>query len=159
MLAQKKNIIAVFLLFIYSIGFSIELVPHCHLDAHVNHASIDHEEKDNHGNHKHVSLENQDDDDIYHRNHLDDNILDFVVCLLSEIEHAESDFQHQIVLTDSNLNLNKTSQVKIIAILSSLYSIQTPEKKTKILPIDISTKLITEISSSPPLRGPPYFSC
>lgn len=155
-----KPIIAVFLLLTYSFAFAVELVPHCHIDNHVEYLGFE-KKGSHHGHHQHVNLENKDADDVLHENHLDDNLLDFVICLLRELEHPESDILHQhIIISElTNINSKTISKTKIIAVLASIFI----EPTVLITNDGINTPYLSEYQSlvfnSSPHRGPPTFSC
>ena len=152
-----KSIIALFLLLTYSFAFAVELVPH----SHINHVNMEKGEGHHHNNHQHVSTENKDADDVLHENHLDDNLLDFVICLLSKLEHPESDIfqQHLIVSELNNINPKSISKTKVIAILTAIFV----DSSVLITNDEIDTPYLNEYQSlvvkSSPNRGPPSFSC
>ena len=151
-------IIAVFLLLTYSFAFAVELVPHCHID---NHIDIEKEEGHHHGHHQHVSPENKDADDVLHKNHLDDSLLDFVICLLSELEHPESDILHQhlIISELTNFNSKAVSKNKIIAVLASIFIEPSVLMTNDKIDIPYLNEYQLLVVNSLPNRGPPTFSC
>lgn len=155
-----KPIIAVFLLLTYSFAFAVELVPHCHIDNHVEYLGF--EKKGNHhGHHQHVSPENKDADDVFHENHLDDNLLDFVICLLSELEHPESDILHQhlIIYESNNIDYKSISKTKIIAVLASIFIEPSVLMTNDKIDIPYLNEYQLLVVNSLPNRGPPTFSC
>ncbi|MCB9364322.1 MAG: hypothetical protein H6587_07130 [Flavobacteriales bacterium] len=153
-----KPIIALFLLLTYSFAFAVELVPHCHIDNHVEYFGF----KDG-KNHQHVSPENKDADDVVHKNHLDDSLLDFVICLLNELEHPESDIFHQHVVVSelNNVNSKALSKTKIIAFLSAVLIKPITVKTNKEFNSYFysSNNYQSILLESSPHRGPPVFSC
>lgn len=156
-----KPIIAVFLLLTYSLAFAVELIPHFHIDNHVEYISIVQEKSQNHTNHQYIKPENKEADDVLHENHLADSLLDFVISLLSELEHPESDIFHQhLVVSELNSVTTKVlSKTKIIAVLPAIFIEPiaiNPEKEFKNYSLRNYQSLI--IGSSPH-RGPPAFSC
>jgi len=156
-----KPIIAVFLLLTYSFAFAVELIPHCHFDNHINYTDVKNGETHQHSNHRHVEIENKDSDDVFHENHLDDSVLDFVICFLSEIEHHESDIFHQhLIVSQLNTdNYKSLSKTKIIAVLFAVFVEPSIVESHQ----EFNTAFIDEyqlsLIKSSPHRGPPSFSC
>ncbi|MCO6499091.1 MAG: hypothetical protein J5I47_01795 [Vicingus serpentipes] len=157
-----KPIIAVFLLLTYSFAFAVESIPHCHVDNHVEYLGFG-EEKNHHGNHNHVEIENKGADDVLHANHLDDSLLDFVICLLSELEHPESSIFQQHINTSNigNVDSRDVSEINMIAVLASIFirpvTIETNNEFAFAIPYLNRYKLL--IVESSPHRGPPAISC
>ena len=152
-----KISIAFFFLFIYSLAFAVELVPHYHNDSDNSILGI----TENFNGHTHIEVENRDSDDISHENHLDDNLLDFVICLLQKIEHSESDIFHQYYFSSEPTNIASIDffRTKLIAIP---FVEQIAEKQLTPKPdfkyVTIGNYLLPTVKASPH-RGPPVFSC
>lgn len=152
-----KSIIALFLLLTYSFAFAVELVPH----SHINHVNMEKGEGHHHNNHQHVSTENKDADDVLHENHLDDNLLDFVIFFFSELEHPELDIfhQHLIVSELNNINPKTISKTKVIAILAAIFVQPVIVTSYNEFDIPFLNEYQSLVVKSSPHRGPPSFSC
>jgi len=150
-----RSVISIFLFLNYSFAFAIELVPHCHIDNQANHIETTHE--DHHHHHQHVTVE--DDDDIYHQNHLDDNLLDFVICVLSEIDHFESDsFHSHMVQSQTRVRPNVSFQIKVFVSVSEIVTEPDANRNQIRQSKEISNDYLVDIVSSSPRRGPPRIS-
>lgn len=107
---NRKLIISTFLLLTYSLAFAHDLIPHCHTD--ISH-SINDEQEINHHHHKHHNHNNEPEkhtkelmhQHIAHDNHLDEGLFDFVLCLLSEVEHPIAINHHHFF----SINTSSTS--------------------------------------------------
>jgi hypothetical protein len=156
-----KSIISLLLLLTYSVGFAHDLVPHCHVNKTTNWTFKNPTKKDHHlAHHKHTRAVDLDENTIVHENHLDDSLFDFVVCILSEIEHHEDFIHHHFIpgTTDHSLEkkLNNPSLTHIIFVSGLEFS---PKEST--IPSDTFSAHYTEASfvASSPHRGPPTLSC
>lgn len=143
----KKTLISFLLIFAYSIGFAYELVPHYHVEdgfSVVKNAEM----------HHHVSIEDRDLDDISHYDHLDDDFLDFLVCIVSHSDHSAHDnveFVHQGV----DLSFDKFSSADFISLISLNEKIHVPYQKTSEVISKPCTAHWLERSESQSRRGPP----
>lgn len=157
-----RSIISFFLLLVYSISFAHDLIPHCHFSETSEQISTEHGEQHHHlENHKHAKTEDLDDDDILHENHLDDSLFDFVVCLLSEMEHPVGGGHHQQYIpasTNDNFK-NELSKIRLVAVLAVVFNLSTITES--LLPFGNNTTLILQVPDivSSPHRGPPFLSC
>lgn len=158
----KRAIISCFLLFTYSLGFAHNLIPHC--QELVSEIGIFSNAKDGHHHlehHTHVEIEDLDEDDILHENHLDDSLYDFIVCLLSEMEHPvnECQVEHSIPSTLNDDLSKQLSKTKIIAVLCSVWGLTNPNESLS----EYNSEAAVQYSSPPlcnsPNRGPPSISC
>lgn len=156
-----KSIISLFLLLTYSIGFAHDLIPHCHVDEAMEYMIEEHGEKHHHlEHHNHAKIEDLDDDDVLHENHLDDSLFDYVVCLLSELQHNEDlAHQHYISATINNDSEKGFAKTKLLAVLLiTCFELTSDES---FVPIDRYNESYSQLPFvvSPPHRGPPFLSC
>ena len=157
-----RSAISLFLLFVYSISFAHDLIPHCHFSEATEKIAAEHGEQHHHlENHKHAKIEDLDDDDILHENHLDDSLFDFVVCLLSELEHPASDaaHQHYIPVNTNDNSKNELTKIKLVAVLTVVFNLSAVTESP--LPFGNNTTLVLQVPDivSSPHRGPPFLSC
>lgn len=156
-----KAIISLLLLFTYSIGFAHDLIPHCHADEAIELITTEHGENHHHlEHHNHAKIENLDDDDVLHENHLDDSLFDYVVCLLSKLQHNQGlAHLHFIHATTDNDSEKECARTSLLAVLLVTYVEFTSEE-----PFILFDRYIANNSQSPfivasPHRGPPFLSC
>ncbi|MCB0410726.1 MAG: hypothetical protein KDD29_10940, partial [Flavobacteriales bacterium] len=98
-----RSSISFLLLLVYSISFAHDLIPHCHFSEATEQIAAENGEQHPHlENHKHAKIEDLDDDDILHQNHLDDSLFDFLVCIFSELDHPSGLAHHHFLTKDDN---------------------------------------------------------
>ena len=124
---HKKLAISLFLMFAYAIGFTHNVIPHCHHQAADNqHEHTEHHQHlsagDDHNNEGHVA----------HNEHLDEGVMDFIICLLSETEHPSPSgdesfyFSAEETPRTSSLNINVLPSLAIEA--SMIHAVSQIEK-------------------------------
>jgi len=158
-----KSVISVFLLLTYSIGFAHDLIPHCHIDGSTEHAIEAHEANHHHlEHHNHAITEHiDDDDDVLHENHLDDSLFDYVVCLLSTLDHQASDEAHQ------HINPENTTHVSIKGLAKNKFASlhfaaeidPTDNKPFFLFNRNRAVHYQAPFAVAAPHRGPPSFYC
>jgi hypothetical protein len=149
-----KVLISSILIFSYSLGFAHNLVSHCQM-GHESHESSNHKHEYLHQaeavshNHEHIS----------HKDHIDTSWWDFMICLLTDIEHDEA-----------NLNFFQTQKSLTVTLISSFDDIDVCEPlglAEYAIPLDVCEKSFHSIFSqhyeSPGVsllftRGPPITS-
>ncbi|MCO4806301.1 MAG: hypothetical protein KC456_06885 [Flavobacteriales bacterium] len=101
----------------YGIGFAHSAIPHCHHDTalakleHNHHANVEHH------NHEH---DHDDHHHVEHNDHLDEGLLDFVICLLTEVEHPDSDIdQSHLLMTSRNARIIQGDLTANVALVLS----------------------------------------
>ncbi|UTW61967.1 hypothetical protein KFE98_18440 [bacterium SCSIO 12741] len=143
----KKVIVSLFLLLTYSMGFAHYLVPHSH------------EEAGEHTHHHHLDLDNHNEDEfhVHHDDHVDASLYDWLVCLVTDMEHPEDDCSNEPSELTSPLTLTQKVQKKI-ELISTLYVIlELPVAECE---EPVNTAYFTPEYQVPPLlrsflRGPP----
>ena len=156
-----RSVISLFLLLVYSISFAHDLIPHCHFDKMSEHIVAEQgESHHHHEHHTHEADEETDHEHITHQNHLDDGLLDYVICLLSELEHpSEYAHRHYAPVISNDNFLKGLDKPKFVAILFTVFT--APE--IDMLPSRYATELAFTYHSPPllnsPHRGPPSISC
>lgn len=147
----NKIIASLFLLFTYLIGFTHNVIPHCHHNADANHTHLEHHEhhtgSHDQGNDRHVS----------HNDHLDEGVLDFIICLLSETEHptpiGDSQFYFSTEKTPRTIGMNLTF---LYAMAHSVILGLEPSTKAVVLYADLEAEMHSNDSRfSLPDRAPP----
>lgn len=111
-----------------------------------------HEEGDNHGeeNHTHIS----------HQGHLDEGLVDFLVCLLTETEHSGSDTGEYFVLPNSELRkLDISSKIKVANILIFWLFDFSEDCTSFVVQSEINSVYTAPLVANSPHRGPPTVSC
>lgn len=90
-----NSLVSLLLLLIYSVGLSFVLMPHNHS---VEQHNLTHSSDSIHHQHHQHEPGDADHQHVKHDNHFDHNFFDYVLCLLSDIEHAAgADHQHLLV--------------------------------------------------------------
>lgn len=159
-----KTVISVLLLSVYVLGFGHSLTPHCQTNCD-NHFVA--EKTHVHDHHEHGSDEVNGHDHVIHGDHFDNNWIDLLVCLLSDVEHNNSGC-HAPHFIQADNRVEKKSWSKTID------DNQNELVAKGDLPISFELRLVkTSIKSNAPphvdysflhfedspLRGPPFYSC
>ena len=116
----KRAIISISLLFIYALGFSHSLIPHCHDGERAKH-TVEHTH--HHEHHHHSDLHSVEHEHVLHKGHYDDGILDLIICALSETEHSETDASQCFFIPETTNYKSKDPLCKLncLALKHSLY--------------------------------------
>lgn len=146
-----KTGISFLLLLTYSLGFAHNLVPHCSsILPHESHAY-------SHQHHSHQSPHEEDHMHVVHQNHVDDGLLDYVLCVVNDTGNEEHECVEDHFFTIQN---NAISLKKIIYLPTSiiLFAINNELKEALMATRFMLENNITYVS--PPLkntslRGPP----
>ncbi len=159
----KRMFISVTLLLTYAVGSVHALVPHCHHAESGVQLSADH-----HRQHHHRHQHHEHDDDpsgehhhVMHRDHLDDGLMDLLICILSETAHSGASVD-QCLLNSKVLNKLPTdawSKVKLTAVPVTIAGIDDkvldPAPACRSVPPGLHG---TAHNASSPHRGPPLVS-
>lgn len=147
----KKIIISLSLLLVYSLGFAHNLIPHCHGvdEAFVEHSDLGHHHHQHAAEHVHAEEDHQ---HVSHGSHIDENLYDFLVCILFEMEHQEHDSVfHYLPTAQKLVTKNQTNPVIVpVATFSAINNLSKP-KNNVVIVLGYFSPLINEL----PLRGPP----
>ncbi len=149
-----KQAISIFLLFIYSIGFAHNVIPHTHIDDFTFKSSHNHAE-----NHKHTSISTI--DVVEHKDHLDDSFLDYVLCLFSEMTHDKS-YQTDNYFIAFDKESSTVKDLVLIQLFTSFFAQPTIIQSIEITDFinqNTTFKYLTPLLDSFSFRGPPSFSC
>ena len=158
----KKVIIATLFLLTYTIGFAHNLIPHCSAACGelpvAAHQETGHH---HHAHHEHDHGEDSGHDHIEHNGHLDGGLLDYVVCLLSEMEHPATDCQIEVCLPASTANTvpEALSNVTCIALLYSVFELAEQDEPLQAGHSEAVTSYTAPPIAECPHRGPPTPSC
>lgn len=158
----KRTFIAFCLLFAYSLGFSHNLVPHCHhaegVTEHGNHSGI-HSHEHEHHHHNELSAEELAmHEHVAHEDHFDDSLIEFIICVLSDTEHPA--FENcQINVEANTISLEGFDNIKLVATFAAVFTVPAENIATVIVAPEVDIAFL-----SPPLdfvadRGPPSFFC
>lgn len=146
----KKTIISFLLIIAYSVGFAHELIPHYHVEDGVNIGA-------NEELHHHVTPNERDLNDITHDDHLDDNFLDFLVCIISHSEHSSHD-NLEALHQGTDLSIDKSAPSNLMGLNGTEEPILIPLKKSTKVRSKPCVSHWIERSSVQSRRGPPIFS-
>lgn len=153
----KRAIISFSLLFVYALGFSHSLVPHCHDGEGSEHAS---EHVHQHEHHHHNDLGSVEHEHVSHKDHFDDGILDMIICALSETDHSFPDNSECFFLPEapSYKSSDTTSKLQTLSLLFALCFKRSNHQQ------DVEFSPVCSIAYTPPAlyvssqRGPPIVS-
>ena len=157
----SKLIISSFLLFVYSFGFAHYLIPHCEKESSAIHVYYE-QEVIGHQHHDINSYNEHSDEHehLQHEGHVDDGILDFLICFLSEVEHQENASSLEVYLsvkTDTKAPRLFESKLQLLAVLSVLNNLDL-HSYSKTNYEEILGVYISPLIHQSPNKGPPYFS-
>ncbi|MBL4745076.1 MAG: hypothetical protein JKY08_01785 [Flavobacteriaceae bacterium] len=159
----NKLIISLLLLLTYAFGFAHSAIPH--VDG--GHANLQLQTETilthSHAHHQHATGETSEDnhEHLSHDNHYDTNITDYLLCVLNEMEHKDSNCNvlQYIPLKRSNKNLENLSKTAVIALVYSFFiyleqPVESVSYYSNNAPLFKSPPLLNS-----PNRGPPSFTC
>ena len=151
---MKKTILSLVLLLSYSLGFAHNLLPHCSNPDQLSH--------NHHELHEHYNGEGSSELDhahITHNNHKDEGLYDFLLCLLSEVDHHTHDE------LNTEFTFSKTSKVnlgflkvKFNAITAEKISVEYFSSFISVQPIDFQHFYYSPRIGHLRHRGPPQVS-
>lgn len=138
-----KSCISILLIFCYGLGFAHNLIPHQHNGDHENH---EHEHAVSHDDHQHQHINHQD--------HQDEGLLDFMLCLLIDLEHHEANLEF-FKPTQNHFQIDiPTKQIKSIIVEDfCLLETKSDTYQPGIPPDFLFYEFIYQSNSS--FRGPP----
>ncbi len=151
----KNSILAYFLILSYTLSFAHNLIPHSDtlIDGQHLHDLI-HEHNHFHSDfHSHST-----DDHILHENHLDENVLDYLICIFSDLEHGESEcaMEHETPSQEVNVSF---LFVDVFYAVINFHDIDVIlEQKNKEYSISKEIIYSSPHYSTYKLRGPPILS-
>lgn len=150
----KRTVLSLVLLLSYSLGFAHNLLPHCS-----NPDQFSHNHHQLHEHHSNAELPDSQHEHIAHANHEDEGIYDFLLCLLSDVDHH----YHDELNTD--FTFSKISEVSLDFIKVNINAVladdMAPNYYSSFLP---SEQVYFHYAYSIPLvghlrdRGPPQLS-
>ena len=145
-----KIIISLTLLFTYSLGFVHNLVPHCSsISSHESHSSHQHHSHDEPHEENHIH--------VLHENHVDEGILDYILCVVNESanEGNECIEEHFFTLQSNTVSLKKINHIPTTIVLFTISN----KLADALITINYNFKKNSFYSSSTlenaSLRGPP----
>ncbi len=150
----KRTILSLVLLLSYSLGFAHNLLPHCS-----NPDQFSHSHHQTHEHHTDAGDHASHAEHIAHDNHEDEGLYDFLLCLLSEVDHhyhdeLNTDFTFSKI---SELNLDFL-KIKINAVLNE---IKKPSVFASFIPtveVDLQRSYSVPLIGHERHRGPPVIS-
>lgn len=155
----KQSILAFLFLMIYFMGFSHGVIPHCQSKNAADEIGGNHH---HHEHHEHsVAEEENSDDHVVHNDHLDNGVYDFIICLISDLEHEDNDCNmHLCAKVNLQENsLNQFSKAKLFAVVSVLFNIEFFVKPKMVYSESISICISPPFLKNISHRGPPIISC
>lgn len=155
-----KSIISFFLLLSYSLGFAHDLIPHYHIGDEIEHIVAEYSRSHYHlEHHKHTEVIKWDKDDLKLRNHLGISLFNYIVCLLTELEHPKGAHQHYVISAKSNETSEKVLKKNKLKVIDTV--IFSKYKQKEIL-VEFDRELFfnyhTPFILSSYYRGPPFIS-
>jgi hypothetical protein len=163
----KRTVIALSLLFAYSLGFAHELIPHCHHNegvAVLGEESATHSHEHEHEHHHHdqsQESEEHEHDHVQHQDHFDDGLMDFIICVLTAAEHPSSDADHcyQMPATTNAIKFTAWDKIKLIATFTAVFAEPVEEASADLLVPDADVAFLSPPLANSTDRGPPSFFC
>ncbi len=155
-----KQIISVFLLFTYSVGFSHSMIPHCTATETSCHKDVHHHE--HHEHHEHNDAEVHDDSDhVMHNDHFDESFYDLMLCVLSELEHHAGDCGTEACLLANRTETSgkAVAKTKLAAVLVALLQVSFQEPSISTFNAEVASIYLAPNIHGSPHRGPPSISC
>jgi len=91
-----RKIISVFLIVAYTFGVARAIHSNCNYKDESHHNL---EQNTSHHHHNHHTHSHNDDDHshILHKDHLDSGFLDFMMCIISDLDHPNSNSQQEVI--------------------------------------------------------------
>lgn len=151
----KQSILAFFFLALYSLGFGHGVVPHCdNRDDQI-------ENHHHHEHHEHNNEEPVDDGHVVHDDHFDEGIYDYIICLVSDLEHNDSDcnMHHCTKVNLRDTSIKQSSKAKLLAVVSVLFNVEIFVKPTMVYGETASACISPPFLKNVSHRGPPIISC
>lgn len=153
---KYKMIISAALLSVYALVFAHNLIPHCHQLEFLGGES---HEMCVHQNHEHHTAGNAstDHEHVYHNGHMDEGLFDFLICVLSEVEHPSTgtDAMHYLE-SDNDFRLSAFEWIINVQPLAAILNIELEDEASSgafIVEQEHASSLLLDTAS--PLRGPP----
>ena len=157
---KLKFWISLILLLTYSIGFAHDLAPHCpEFATEEKHSGSHH----HHEHHEHLQDVNPDGqhDHILHEKHFDEDVIDLIVCLLSDLEHPANHCHctHYIPFKSGNDLVKELPKVKFTATLYSILELPDLGETLSTFGFEVARRYATPQIDKSSKRGPPIISC
>jgi hypothetical protein len=158
----KRTLIALSLLFAYSLGFAHELLPHCHHSDGVAVLGTENSEHSHQHNHQHDHADvDSDHEHVAHADHFDDGLMDFILCLLAESNHSSSHADHcfDMPAERTAVSFSAWDKIKLVATFAAVFAEKIEETTVENFVPEVNVAFL-----SPPLaysvnRGPPTAFC
>ena len=151
---MKRTILSLVLLLSYSLGFAHNLLPHCS-----NPDQFSHSHHQTHEHHSEEGLHHVGHEHIAHDNHEDEGLYDFLLCLLSEVDH------HYHYELNTDFTFSKISEINLDFLKVKVNAVLNEDQKPRVFESFVSTSEVDVSSTySIPLighkrhRGPPQIS-
>lgn len=149
----RQSIVAIFLLAIYSLGFTHGIIPHCENARSENHHHHEH--------HEHEQDDSVDDGHIAHDDHLDHGVYDYIVCLVSDLEQEDNgcNMHHCSKVDLREFSSKQTNDTKLVATTIKSLNLEFLESESIEFIEGKETSGLPPILIDSPRRGPPFISC
>jgi hypothetical protein len=153
---MRKALISFLLILSYSFGFAHNLVPHC-TEFHIEHADEIHEHHDDHHDHEVGEIIDDDHSHVVHNDHYDDNLLDYFLCALEDVNHHDDGCNLECYTQIPEFNGSEKSADKSLDhfdFQSCFVSLERTSSESNYT--DVSVLHLSEESTAQcPYRGPP----
>lgn len=156
---KYKMVISTVLLSVYALVFAHNLVPHCH---QLEYAGGGSHEMCMHQNHEHhtAGTASTDHEHVYHNGHMDEGLFNFLICVLSEVEHPSTgtDAMHYLE-SDNDFRISAFEWLLKVQPIAAIFILDIEDEASfgsMVNEQEHATSILLDTSS--PLRGPPVFS-
>lgn len=159
-MATKKFILALVMLLSYSTTIAHEIIPHCHHDASQVGARHNEDHHDHHENHHHDERNSEEHSHSADCVESTDDLLCYLICLLSEAEHPEQNDNNCAVIPATQSKLSTKSEFQSTKLKCVTQNISLDGLSRTLYPLADSGCLCTvDHFASIQRRGPPETSC
>ncbi|UKN01968.1 hypothetical protein K6119_00370 [Paracrocinitomix mangrovi] len=155
-----RSIIISSLILTYFVGFAHRLIPHYNEVQMENVAVTEH-----HHEHENGHTANDGDSHVVHEDHIDADFFDYLLCLLSDLEHQGNENEHHpqefVSEKSAESRTDKAAQTNadFSVFLKNDISIAEAAVKTTVVDAHSIIEFESLEGSTHSLRGPPYFTC
>jgi|GEM_PF-6550364 len=144
-----KSFISFLLILSYTLGLAHNIVPHEHDESTGHHKNHSHEH--HHSAHDHHSS------DIAHAGHHDHNLMDFMKCLLTDLEHIDANLEYVFPQKGVKLKTQAIGHVTILPV-SETECLQPLAKQSTFTHSSVWFRPTDWIPSPQSRRGPPILA-
>ena len=162
----KRLVISWIFVFTYLFGFAHYFIPHCDASS-LDHQltaqnEVPHHHHEHHHHHHHASDEKDVDHvDIFHNDHFDTGLFDYLLCFFIDAEHSAEDCNlqnYQVAKANSKI-VTKLSTANFVVLLFFDTNRAELDEQVPAFSFYQFTDYHSPLLLSSPDRGPPFISC